>query len=407
MALLNYADTHELVKKSYDIDNPSSGDYVKLFFTKDKHIVTHGVDYMSLFSEEQDGLVPKSSGNPIHVLKASGEWDFIKVADLPIKTTLEEALDDSENTILSTQQVSDYISQSFAANDAMRFRGTIKQDGGTYIVDTDEGISNKFPTVCYVGDTYKVTGDGTYAGKECNFGDMLICVKDGYGDNLNNEDYWTIVEYNLEYAKFTINDLNYYIASPQPELWNNLSLYIPTEIGNAEQILMGGQEGIPEWVHKDDITVGKATKTEGSLSLGQGLEFEDGDEKYDGSTNSKINLVAATTNTIGGIIVDGLTAEESSKENNDPTISIKDGHLYLSQQNIINALGYVPSDNATRWRPISVGEISLEDRNLYFDSTANIQVILDDSEEGVAKVSYTLGWYNINKKQFEYDEDSL
>jgi hypothetical protein len=102
MALLNYADTHELVKKSYDINNPSSGDYVKLFFTKDKHIVTHGIDYMSLFSEEQDGLVPKSSGNPNHVLKASGEWDSIKVADLPIKIKLEEALNDPEKTILST-----------------------------------------------------------------------------------------------------------------------------------------------------------------------------------------------------------------------------------------------------------------------------------------------------------------
>jgi hypothetical protein len=43
---------------------------------------------------------------------------------------------------------------------------------------------------------------------------MLICVKDGHGNNLNNEDYWTIVEYNLEYARFTINDTYYYIASP-------------------------------------------------------------------------------------------------------------------------------------------------------------------------------------------------
>lgn len=410
MALLNYAETYDLVKNSYAINNPQSGDYVKLFFTKDKHIVTHGVDYMSLFSEETDGLVPASTGLKKEILRASGEWASISVEDLPIKTTLEEALDNPEITILSTQQITDFVNQSFTANDAMRFKGTIKQDGNSYIVDPYPGYKG-FPTTCEIGDTYKIASDGEYAEMQCNFGDMLICIKKGTINDklptLNIKEYWTIVEYNLEYVQHSINGIQYYFASSDSS--NNFGIYAPTTLGTAEQILMGGETS-PEWVHINNVTVGTANKTSGKLETGEGLTISndvDNSDTFNGSTNSTITLNNATNSTIGGVIVDGLKQNNSDKENDDPTISVKDGHIYLTQDNVINALGYTPSDNATRWRPVSVESESIGDRELKFTTTENIQVILDDSEPNIAKISYTLGWYNINKKQFEYDEDSI
>ena len=404
MALLNYAESYDSVKSKYKISDPKSGDFIKLFFTKDKHILTHGVDYMSLFSVESDGLVPASTGESTHLLRATGQWAPITVDDLPIKTTLEEALGSPEDTILSTQQVSDYVRQSFTANDAMRFKGTIKQVGNSYEVDTGT-ISRGFPTECEVGDTYKIAEDGEYAETVCNFGDMLICVKAGVvGGNiqtLNTKQYWTVVEYNLEYVRHSINGYQYWFASSDG---SQFTIYAPDELGSVEQLLIGGDEK-PQWKHQSEITVGTANKTSSSLAAGEGLLIDT--DTFNGSRESTISLVRATTTSIGGIIVDGLKAAQSDKENDDPTISVLDGHLYLTQQNIINALGYVPSDNATRWRPISVEDDSIGERELKFSTTENIQIILDDSDPNIANISYTLGWYNINSGQFEYDEDSL
>lgn len=400
MALLNYAETYNDVKNRYKVNDPTSGDFVKLFFTKDKHIVTHGVDYMSIFSEESNGLVPASTGNNTHVLKADGQWQAINIQDLPIKTTLEEALDFPETTILSTQQVNDLVQQGFTANDAMRFKGTIKQEGGTYIVDTGT-VSRGFPNQCFIGDTYKITSDGEYAETVCNFGDMLICVKDGQGNSLNTREYWTVVEYNLEYVRHLINGKYYWFASSEP---SQFTIYAPEELGSVEQLLVGGDEK-PEWKHYTDIIVGTANKTSSKLQPGEGLLIDE--EYFNGSKDSIISLVSATTTSIGGVKIDGLKQQESDKESDDPTISIKNGHIYLSKQNIINALGYVPSDNASRWRPISIEEDSIGEKALQFSTTENIQVVLDDSDPNIAKIGYTLGWYNINSRRFEYDEDSL
>ena len=49
MALLNYAETYNDVKNRYNVNDPTSGDFVKFFFSKDKHIVTHGEEYQSIF----------------------------------------------------------------------------------------------------------------------------------------------------------------------------------------------------------------------------------------------------------------------------------------------------------------------------------------------------------------------
>ena len=347
MALLNYSDTYDLVKKSYKITDSTSGDYIKLFFTKDKHILTHGVDYMSLFSVDQDGLTPQSTGNKFDILRASGEWLPINVEDLPIKTSLEEALESPDITILNTQQVSDLVQQGFTANDAMRFKGTIKQIGNSYEVDTGT-VSIGFPKQCFIGDTYKVTGEGEYAEIVCNFGDMLICVKDGTGNNLNTKEYWTVVEYNLEYVRHLINGQYYWFASSDP---SEFTIYAPDELGSVEQLLVGGDEK-PQWKHYSEVTVGTANKVSSKLEAGQGLIIDTG--SFNGSQDSIINLVEATTTSIGGIIVDGLKEGQFGKETDGSTLSINDGHLYLTQQNVINALGYIPSDNATRWRPISV-----------------------------------------------------
>jgi len=63
----------------------------------------------------------------------------------------------------------EYVDQSFAANDAMMFKGTIGT-GGTV---------TSLPNNHNAGDTYRVITAGTYAGHKCEVGDLLICITDG------------------------------------------------------------------------------------------------------------------------------------------------------------------------------------------------------------------------------------
>lgn len=111
----------------------------------------------------------------------------------------------NHNDIYYTQsQVDDKIEASFAANDAMVFKGTI--GGGT-------GATVKaLPASHSAGETYRVldlTGGitdsngtvqkGYYVeGKDkCEIGDLIICIKDG---SVTNGGDWTIVQTNIDGA---------------------------------------------------------------------------------------------------------------------------------------------------------------------------------------------------------------
>lgn len=80
-----------------------------------------------------------------------------------------------------------YVDNAFQANDAMLFKGTIGT-GGTVTT---------LPDTHSQGWTYKVITAGTYAGKQCEIGDMIICVVDGTA--ANNDD-WTVVQSNIDGA---------------------------------------------------------------------------------------------------------------------------------------------------------------------------------------------------------------
>lgn len=71
------------------------------------------------------------------------------------------------------------IGDIFAANDAMVFKGTLGTSG-------DGGTVQSLPNTHSAGETYRVVTAGTYAGKVCEIGDLIICVKDGSAANNND-----------------------------------------------------------------------------------------------------------------------------------------------------------------------------------------------------------------------------
>ena len=99
--------------------------------------------------------------------------------------TAPTAANGTNNTQIATTA---FVMNAFQANDAMVFKGTIGSSGAT-VAD--------LPATHYQGWTYRVIEAGTYAGKVCEIGDMLICVTDGTSaDN----DHWTVVQTNIDGA---------------------------------------------------------------------------------------------------------------------------------------------------------------------------------------------------------------
>jgi hypothetical protein len=129
------------------------------------------------------------------------------------------------------------------------------------------------------------------------------------------------------------------------------------------------------------------------LSLGVGLTFGTTGVTYNGSAARTISLVAATTTTIGGVIVD--------KDSKNKTISVTSaGSIYLTKQNIINALGYDPATKDS-WRPITIGGESIGDKTLNFVPSGDVYLKADSNGDDIQDISFGISWYNISTKKYE------
>lgn len=95
--------------------------------------------------------------------------------------------------VYTTEAIQNILSTFVAAADAMVFKG---------VLGTSSGMLASLPVVGYkIGWCYKVGTAGTYAGKECEVGDLIVAINDGPITNppapVNTD--WTIVQSN-DYA---------------------------------------------------------------------------------------------------------------------------------------------------------------------------------------------------------------
>lgn len=394
MALLNFANTYAEISGNLSLPESTSGDFVKLFFSKDGHIISHGKDFTPTFTPNMRGLVPISSGKATEIFRGNATWAEITTADLPIASSISDAITNgtASTTILNTQQIVEYVGNAFAANDAMRYKGTITYSNGSYTTHTVAGVEVQgFPTKCEVGDTYRVTSQGTYAGQTCSAGDLLICIQDGTGSGLNTAAYWTAVEANINgQVKHTVNGTSIYVYSNST---NTFTIYAPTTGGTQGQVLLSKGSAAPTWAAQSTLVVGEAKKVSNALSLGAGLTFGTAGVTYNGSAARTISLVAATTTTIGGVIVD--------KDSTKKTISVTSaGSIYLTKQNVINALGYDPASKDT-WRPITIGGVSIGKKTLNFVPSGDVYLKADSNGDDIQDISFGISWYNISTKKYE------
>ena len=372
MALLNFYKTYENIKPK--IGTPGYLQDTDLLFTKDGHIVTHGVDY-----------IPWGNGT-------------IPIEKLPVDNT---KVDDKH--LWDSATIQNKINNSFLANEAMRFKGSISIEDNSYKINNEPTPDGTLPKG-EVGDTYRVSSVGSYGGNDCEVGDLLICYESG---TTKGDDGWTVVQTNINgYSIFTINGRQYSLYTTDSTA--SFDIYAPTSAGSAvgQILLWDGDKAV--WADRSALNIGQY------LKAGTGLQIGDDNTGYNGSAEKTISLLRATTDSIGGIIIDkddlplngkSTPTDEQAKENG-ATISISDtGVIYLTKQNIINALGYAPEGTGkvtSTWRPIKVNNEDFLDNNaagasLNIGST-NSTIAITKSTDNSGKVSFDVNLgYDITK----------
>ena len=445
MALLNFATTYNEVKDKLTLNESNNGDYIKLYFTKDGHIISHGVDY-----------TPWGIGT-------------IPINRLPINNN--EA---SNDYLWDSLTIQNKINQSFTANDAMRFKGTI---GLTSINNyTINGVASEFPSkTAAVGDTYRVVTAGIYATIQCEVGDLLICIK---ADPTGNTTAWTVAQTNINGQIYhTINGTQKGFYSNDTE---SFSIFAPIRSGASSQVLISkGPQNPPDWVNQSDIiagnltdeakkdlftylnytnneltvTIGGTTKT--TTISGRRAVNVNSEEKLPTSDSTALNFINGNgvsfiwDSTNKNLSVNANTDYETNKVNKNYAVKTDDttNNLYvnvpwidttydvvskdsngLAPQLITNNREFITqefyllastdgqatpswyrlSNNSliNTWRTIKVGGNSIGDKSLNFMPTGDIYVKTGDQDVSTNDefdIGFGIAWYNISTNEYEYE----
>ena len=444
MALLNFATSYNVVADKLKLSSSETGDYIKLYFTKDGHIITHGVDY-----------IPWGTG-------------IIPIDKLPVDNTVAD-----DKHLWDSLTIQNKINQSFVANDAMRFKGTIGlTSANNYIIN---GAGAEFPSkTAEVGDTYRVVTAGRYAGVQCEVGDLLICI---IADSTGKNTAWTVAQTNINGQIYhTINGVQKGFYSNDTDTF---SIFAPTTAGALRQVLTSrGGNSAPIWTNQSEITaggltdaakkalftaltytndiltvtIGGTTKTATihgrravnvnstevlAISDSTALKFVNGngvsfiwDSKnknlsVNANTNFSTNLVNKNyavkvdsnqqlyvnvpwSNTTYNVVSKDANGLAPQLINTNKEFITQNFYLLASTDGQATPSWYRLSSNAfeNTWRTIKVGGVSIGNKTLNFMPIGNIYVKTADQDSTSADdfdISFGLAWYNVSTGKYEYE----
>ena len=444
MALLNFATSYNGVADKLKLSPSETGDYIKLYFTKDGHIITHGVDY-----------IPWGTG-------------IIPIDKLPVDNTVAD-----DKHLWDSLTIQNKINQSFVANDAMRFKGTIGlTSANNYIIN---GAEAEFPSkTAEVGDTYRVVTAGRYAGVQCEVGDLLICI---IADSTGKNTAWTVVQTNINGQIYhTINGVQKGFYSNDTDTF---SIFAPTTAGALGQVLTSrGSNSAPIWTNQSEITAGgltdaakkalftaltytndiltvtiggttKTTTIHGRRAVnvnstevlaisdstalkfvnGSGVSFIWDSKNKNLSVNANTNFNTDLVNKNYAVKVDSnqqlyvnvpwsdTTYNVVSKDanglapqliNTNKEFITQNFYLLASTDGQATPSWYRLSSNTfeNTWRTIKVGGVSIGNKTLNFMPTGDIYVKTADQDSTSADdfdIGFGLAWYNVSTGKYEYE----
>ena len=141
-------------------------------------------------SPDQDGItIPNATTTTAGAMSAADKTKLDGIASGANKTVVDASVTQNGNNPVTGKAIYDYVGDAIAASDAMVFKGTIGTDGTV----------TALPTTYKTGWTYRVITAGTYAGQDCEEGDLIIALvdRDGTG-NLDSD--WTVAQTNIDGA---------------------------------------------------------------------------------------------------------------------------------------------------------------------------------------------------------------
>lgn len=444
MALLNFATSYNEVADKLKLAQSETGDYIKLYFTKDGHIISHGVDY-----------IPWGNG-------------IIPINKLPVDNTKVD-----NKHLWDSKTIQDKINQSFVANDAMRFKGTIGlTSANNYIIN---GVQAEFPSkTATVGDTYRVVTTGMYAGIQCEVGDLLICIT---ADSTGTNTTWTVAQTNINGQIYhTINGVQKGFYSNDTDTF---SIFAPTTAGALGQVLTSkGGNSAPIWTNQSEIiaggltdaakkalftalsytndvltvTIGGTTKTatirgrravnvnstevlstSDSTALkfinGSGVSFIWDSRNKNLSVNANVGFTTDATNknyavkvasnqqlyvnvpwvnTTYGVVSKNANGLAPQLINTNKTFIEQSFYLLASSDGQATPSWYKLPSNAfiNTWRTIKVGGTSIGNKTLNFMPTGDIYVKTADQDSTSVDdfdIGFGLAWYNVSTGKYEYE----
>ena len=443
MALLNFATSYNDVADKLKLAQSETGDYIKLYFTKDGHIISHGVDY-----------IPWGTG-------------IIPIDKLPVDNTVAD-----NKHLWDSKTIQDKINQSFVANDAMRFKGTIGlTSNNNYIIN---GTEAEFPSkTATVGDTYRVVTIGRYAGIQCEVGDLLICIT---ADSTGANTTWTVAQTNINGQIYhTINGVQKGFYSNDTDTF---SIFAPTTAGALGQVLTSrGGNSAPIWTNQSEITAGGLTDaakkalftaltytndvltvtiggttktatirgrravnvnstevlpTSDSTALnfinGNGISFiwdsRNKNLSVNANTDFSTDLVNKNyavkvdsnqqlyvnvpwANTTYGVVSKDANGLAPQLINTNKEFITQNFYLLASTDGESTPSWYKLSGNAFTWRTIKVGGTSIGNKTLNFMPTGDIYVKTTDQDSTSADdfdIGFGLAWYNVSTGKYEYEQ---
>lgn len=160
----------------------------------------------------------------------------------------------------ATYAVGDYCEHG---NNLYRCNTAIGTGGETWTaahwIQVSRTVST-LPSTHTVGWTYRVVAPGTYAGKTCEVGDLVICVTSG---TATNNDHWTVAQNNIDGAVTAQNDL----PKGNLVLGNNGKTVktLPNGSGNHGKYIRQNLTGDIEWM-RHAIHYAKCTTQSGILT---------------------------------------------------------------------------------------------------------------------------------------------
>lgn len=442
MALLNFATSYNNVADKLKLAQSETGDYIKLYFTKDGHIISHGVDY-----------IPWGTG-------------IIPIGKLPVDNTVAD-----NKHLWDSKTIQDKINQSFTANDAMRFKGTIGlTSANNYIIN---GTKAEFPSkTATVGDTYRIVTAGRYAGIQCEVGDLLICIT---ADSTGTNTAWTVAQTNINGQIYhTINGVQKGFYSNDT---NTFSIFAPTTAGALGQVLTSrGGNSAPIWTNQSEITAGGLTDaakkalftalsytndvltvtiggttktatisgrravnvnstevlpTSDSTALnfinGSGISFIWNSRNKNLTVNANVGFTTDATNrnyavkvasnqqlyvnvpwtnTTYGVVSKDANGLAPRLINTNKEFITQNFYLLASTDGKNTPSWYKLPSNAFTWRTIKVGGTSIGNKTLNFMPTGDIYVKTADQDSTSADdfdIGFGLAWYNVSTGKYEYE----